>query len=119
MPIPVGVTLNAQQISHPIIEFYYYAIPDISKLDPSQGPISGGTTIKVIGLNMYPLSDIKNVDVSKTTYFKFGDYHVKGKLVEKKYALTVSPKSNTLGKVLVQVRILKNIHFFIFLFIIF
>ena len=105
IPIPVGVTLNAQQISHPIIIYYYYDIPKISKLIPDQGPISGGTKVLVTGLNMHPLKNIKSLDVSKTTFFKFGYIKVKGSF-KLTGAATVSPLVTAPGKALIQVNLI-------------
>ena len=60
---------------------------------------------------MYPLSQITKIDVSKTTFFKFGDILSKGKLIKKTYASTISPKVTTTGKYLINVT--KKSYFFL------
>ena len=91
MPIPVGVTLNSQQISYPIKKFFYYAIPLISNLIPSRGPTTGETIIKVKGINMFPLKNILSLNISKTTLIKFGLTPAKAILKSRSQIIAISP----------------------------
>ena len=99
------MTQNSEQVLLPIIPYYYYAVPQIEKLIPNKGPIDGGTKIEIKGLNMYPLKDIKKINISQHTIFKFGKYNTEFKLISIFYAFAFSPKVNSPGKVLVKVRI--------------
>ena len=67
--------------------------------------MSGGTHIKVIGLNMFPLQSVKEIDISKWSFFKFGNVLTKVGLYQKQQANAISPSSLFPGKVLVQVKI--------------
>ena len=86
-----------------MLQFYFYQIPRISKLIPNEGPMTGGTHIKVDGLNMHPLDTITKLNISKWSYYKFG--HVLTPVIfhTKQESKTVSPSSPVAGKVLVQV----------------
>ena len=81
---------------------------------PNKGPKSGGTHIKVIGLNMYPLESVKNIDISKWSFFKFGHVLTKVGLYHRQQATAISPSSLFTGKVLVQVSKIFFIFFFFF-----
>ena len=53
-PIGFSISLNKQQNSRQLHNFWYYKNPTIAKLDPNYGPESGGGEVMVIGAGMDP-----------------------------------------------------------------
>ena len=56
-PIGFSVSLNKQQNSRQLINYWYYNNPTIAKLEPNYGPESGGNEIILHGAGMWPFSE--------------------------------------------------------------
>ncbi len=52
--IPFSVSLNNQQNTPQLIDYWYYNKPSITKLTPSKGPDDGGNEIHLTGNNFDP-----------------------------------------------------------------
>jgi hypothetical protein len=48
---PVELTLNAQDYTDDATKYYYYKPPFLFDVQPSQGPVRGGTNVTVVGSN--------------------------------------------------------------------
>jgi len=90
----ISVTMNLADIIPSEYIFNYYTMPSIHSLAPYQGPISGGTEVKVFGNDF---SKHCNLTV------RFGTTTVWGKLVESGVVKGTSPEVSCPGEVIVQV----------------
>lgn len=46
---PVSLSFNGQQFTPSPLEFSYYAMPAVSEISPTSGPLAGGTLVRVRG----------------------------------------------------------------------
>ena len=56
-PITFSISMNKQQQSRDMIEYWYYSNPILAKLEPKYGPEEGGNEIILMGSNMHPFID--------------------------------------------------------------
>jgi len=101
------VTQNIQQSSHSAIDYYYYSVPEISQLVPNSGPTTGGTQVHIKGRQMYPFQT-SNIDVTNTTWVRFGEKKVRAQLVNTTHTLVVSPAVLYEGPATVEVSYLRD-----------
>lgn len=76
-PISFSVSLNKQQQSRDMIDYWYYSNPMVAKLEPNFGPDSGGNEIILMGSSMHPFIDENRIDNANDTFCIFSDLNVK------------------------------------------
>ena len=70
--MPFSVSLNGQQQSKDRIDYWYYNNPQVTVVDPSIGPETGGNEIMLRGDNFKPFSpELGEVDVTADTFCAF------------------------------------------------
>ena len=76
-PITFSVSLNKQQQSRDMIDYWYYQHPILAKLLPNYGPDDGGNEIILMGSNMHPFIDETIINNANDTFCIFSDLKVK------------------------------------------
>lgn len=70
--MPFSVSLNGQQQSKDRLDYWYYNNPQVTVVDPSIGPETGGNEIVVRGDNFQPFRpELGEVDVTADTFCAF------------------------------------------------
>jgi hypothetical protein len=76
-PITFSISMNKQQNSKDLIDYWYYAHPIVAKLEPNYGPDSGGNVITVMGSNLHPFIDEQRIHNANDTFCVFWDLNRK------------------------------------------
>ena len=76
-PITFSVSLNKQQQSRDLIDYWFYSNPILAKLEPNYGPEDGGNEIILMGSNMHPFIDETIINNANDTFCIFSDLNVK------------------------------------------
>ena len=76
-PITFSISLNKQQQSRDMIEYWYYSNPILAKLNPNYGPEEGGNEIILMGSSMHPFIDETIINNANDTFCIFSDLNVK------------------------------------------
>lgn len=76
-PISFSVSLNKQQQSRDMIDYWYYSHPILAKLEPNYGPEDGGNEIILMGSNFHPFIDETRINNANDTFCIFSDLNVK------------------------------------------
>ena len=56
-PITFSISLNKQQNSRQVLNYWYYTNPNLAKLEPNYGPESGGNEIILMGSGFFPFAE--------------------------------------------------------------
>lgn len=97
--VPVEITLNNREWTRDGVLFYYYHPPFIYSIEPRIGPVSGNTTVNIIGSNF-----------KDTGYVmcRFGGIYVKGEYISENELKCISPPVEKPGYVNLYVAIRKE-----------
>lgn len=76
-PITFSVSMNKQQNSRQLIDYWYYSAPLVAKLDPNYGPDVGGNNITFMGSNLHPFIDEQMINNANDTFCIFWDLNGK------------------------------------------
>lgn len=76
-PISFSISLNGQQQSKDLIDYWYYQAPTVASLEPNYGPEQGGNEVILKGSSMFPFIDEPRINNQNDTFVLFRDLNVK------------------------------------------
>ncbi len=76
-PITFSVSMNNQQNSRQLIDYWFYSAPLVASLDPNYGPDVGGNNITFKGSNLHPFIDETMINNANDTFCVFWDLNAK------------------------------------------
>jgi hypothetical protein len=103
--MPFRISLNDEQTAPGFFAYYYYPRPDIWKLIPDRGPLSGGNEVLILGNDLDPFNNVLDiVNNHQDTLCRFGpNYYVKAKIYSDTKISCIAPASTSVKTVLIDI----------------